>query len=285
MIEHLNGIHEIVDYKANTNIRLYDNTVSEDYPAHWHTPIEIIMPISNNYTIILNDVVRELHPSDIIFISPGVVHELKAPPSGRRIIFQAELTLLRQLKDFESISNLISPAIIITSETHPHLHAILQKKLLDIFNEYINTTPYYEIAIYSSLMEMLINIGRHKFEHTECFTSHTQMPKEHIDKFMSICDYITTHCTENLTLDDIAHLAGFSKYHFARLFKQFTNTTFYKYLTKKRIEYAEQLLINPNLSITEIALQSGFSNQSAFIRMFKLIKSCTPTEFRNMYDA
>ncbi|WP_054742228.1 helix-turn-helix transcriptional regulator [Cellulosilyticum ruminicola] len=285
MIEHLNGIHEIVDYKANTNLRLYDNTVCENYPAHWHTPIEIIMPISNNYTIILNDIVRELHPSDIIFISPGVVHELKAPPFGRRIIFQAELTLLRQLKDFESISNLISPAIIITSETHPHLHAILQKKLLDIFNEYTSTTPYYELAIYSNLMDMLINIGRHNFKHTECFTLNNQIPKEHIDKFMSICDYITAHCTENLTLNDIAHLAGFSKYHFARLFKQFTNTTFYKYLTKKRIEYAEQLLINPNLPITEIALQSGFSNQSAFIRMFKLTKSCTPTEFRNMYHA
>lgn len=283
MIEHLNGIHEIVDYKANTNLRLYDNTLYENYPTHWHTPLEIIMPIANSYTVIFNDVVKELHPSDIIFISPGVIHKLEAPPTGRRIIFQSEITLLRQINEFESILNLISPALVITSESHPHLHALLQKKLLDIFNEYMNSNPYYEIAIYSNLMDMLVNIGRNNFEYTDHFTTNAQMPKEHIDKFICICNYINSHCCENLTLDDIAHLAGFSKYHFTRLFKQFTNTTFYKYLTKKRIEHAEQLLINPNISITEVALQSGFSNQSAFIRMFKLIKSCTPTEFRHMY--
>ena len=58
----------------------------------------------------------------------------------------------------------------------------------------------------------------------------------------------------------------------------------YKYLNKKRIEYAEKLLVDPELSITEVALQSGFSSLSAFIRMFKLIKDCTPTEFRNLYE-
>ncbi len=82
----------------------------------------------------------------------------------------------------------------------------------------------------------------------------------------------------------ILPLAGFSKYHFTRLFKNFTGTSFYKYLNKKRIEHAEKLLVDPELSITEVALQSGFSSLSAFIRMFKLIKDCTPTEFRNLYE-
>ena len=38
MIENLNGLHEIVTYKENTNLRLYTNTQAEDYPNHWHTP-------------------------------------------------------------------------------------------------------------------------------------------------------------------------------------------------------------------------------------------------------
>ena len=78
--------------------------------------------------------------------------------------------------------------------------------------------------------------------------------------------------------------AGFSKYHFTRLFKQFANTSFYKYLNQKRIEQAERLLINPQLSITEVSLASGFSSLSAFIRMFRLLKGCTPTEYRAMYN-
>ncbi len=82
----------------------------------------------------------------------------------------------------------------------------------------------------------------------------------------------------------MADLAGFSKYHFSRLFKNFTGLSFYKYLNKKRIEHAEELLVDPSLSITEVALQSGFTSLSAFIRMFKQIKDCTPTEFRNLYE-
>ena len=83
----------------------------------------------------------------------------------------------------------------------------------------------------------------------------------------------------------VAALAGFSKYHFSRLFKEFTNISFYKYLNNQRISYAEKLLLDPNINITEVAIHSGYNSISAFMRMFKIIKNCTPTEFRNMYQS
>ena len=45
MIEHLDGIHETVTYKENSSLRLFVNTDCEDYPIHWHTPMEIIMTV------------------------------------------------------------------------------------------------------------------------------------------------------------------------------------------------------------------------------------------------
>ena len=104
--------------------------------------------------------------------------------------------------------------------------------------------------------------------------------QDYINQFVIICNYIDTHCTENLSLDGAAEMSGFSKYHFARLFKEFTNESFYKYVNKKRIQYSEQLLLHQKMSVTEVALSSGFSNTSSFIRMFKLINGCTPREFR-----
>lgn len=284
MIEHLKGIHETVDYKENTNIRLYDNNKNEDYPIHWHTPIEIIMPIDGNYTVIVGDTVKELHCSDILFICPGVIHSLKAPQKGRRIIFQAEINMLRQIKEIENVLTLLSPAMVITSNDSPELHALLQKKFFDILSKYNTNHASSELGIYATLLEMFVYLDQMSPVSSTSFNLNHQMQKEYIEKFVHICNYINAHCTEDLSLDEIANLAGFSKYYFTRLFKQFTNTTFYKYLTQKRIAHAEQLLIDPALSITEVALQSGFSNQSAFIRMFKLIKSCTPTEFRSMYS-
>lgn len=87
-----------------------------------------------------------------------------------------------------------------------------------------------------------------------------------------------------MTLEEVASMAGFSKYHFTRLFKQYADTSFYKYLNQKRIAHAKNLLIDKNLSVLEVALQSGFSNLSSFLRMFKQLTGCTPTELRRIYD-
>ena len=76
--------------------------------------------------------------------------------------------------------------------------------------------------------------------------------------------------------------SGFSKLHFSRLFKKYTNTTFYDYLILKRIQAAEQLLADADLSITEVALRTGFSSISTFNRTFKRKKNCTPREYRSM---
>ena len=80
----------------------------------------------------------------------------------------------------------------------------------------------------------------------------------------------------------MADLSGFSKFHFSRLFKQFSGQTFYQYVSKKRIEQAELLLAREEMSITDVASASGFESLSAFIRMFKLIKGMTPTQYRKM---
>lgn len=93
--------------------------------------------------------------------------------------------------------------------------------------------------------------------------------------------YIDTHYTENLDLETVAKSVGFSKYHFSRLFKQYTNFTFGDYLCYRRIKAAEELLANPDLSITEVAIQAGFPSISTFNRLFKQHKNCTPSEYRS----
>ena len=106
--------------------------------------------------------------------------------------------------------------------------------------------------------------------------------QEYIEKFMSICSYINDHCTEALSIDALASMAGFSKYHFSRLFKQFTGISCYEYLISRRLAYAERLLLQPDLSITEVAMQSGFNSLSTFNRIFKTAKSCTPSSYKSL---
>lgn len=51
MIEILEGTHETVRYGNNSGVKMYHNTDYEDYPEHWHTSIEIIMPLAEDYTV------------------------------------------------------------------------------------------------------------------------------------------------------------------------------------------------------------------------------------------
>ncbi len=283
MIENLNGIREIVNYRKDTRLRLYNNVQIEDYPDHWHTPVEIIMPIENIYSVVVGGHTITLNPTDIIFICPGVIHSLKAHGKGRRIIFQAEITMFTAIREFESILSLMSPVLKITKENPHDIHKHICNLLLQINEEYNNSNILMETIIYSKLLNIFVLVGRNYTSNSVFFNGMDYQNKEYTEKFIFICNYINEHCTEDLNLDKIAKLAGFSKYHFTRLFKQITTTTFYKYLNLKRIEHAQKLLANPGISVTEVALNSGFSSLSAFIRMFKLINHCTPTEYRNMF--
>lgn len=283
MIETLHGIQETVNFSDYTSIRLYDNTENESYPFHWHSPIELIMPLHNGYTVTCANIKYQLEEGDLLIIAPGVIHQLDAPPTGERLILQADFSALHGLKELESTISLITPSIVITPSQFPVIHSQIERLILSIQDEYFNESPFSESYIYSKLIEVLVLVGREYTYHSDLFDNKYSKQKEYTEKFLYVCDYINDHFLEDLSLDQIASLAGFSKYHFSRLFKQFTNVTFYRYLNAKRISHAETLLINPQLSITEISLQSGFSSLSCFIRMFKLIKQCTPTEFRNLH--
>lgn len=284
MIESLSGIHETVNYHEYDQICLYNNNEDENYPPHWHTPFELIMPTSNSYRVATGGKEFFLREGDVLIICPGVIHELFAPRSGERIIFQPSYASIAS-SELDVIVSLITPAVLITPEDYPYIHERISQLMLEIKEEYFSSHPYSEMLIQSRFLEILVTVGRSHAETVQqAFAAKDNKQKEYLEKFMFISNYINEHFAENLTLEEVASLAGFSKYHFTRLFRQYADTSFYKYLNQKRIAHAKNLLLNPDLSVTEVALQSGFASQSAFLRMFKLMNGCTPTEFRKMYD-
>ncbi len=283
MIENLKGIYETVNFKENTSFRLYENDEFEDYPPHWHNSMEIIMPLENIYTIDCCNRRTVLKEGELIFIWPCCIHTLYAPETGKRIIFIVDINVLGQIKQMSTLHSLLSPITVVTPEAYPEAHASIRNALLDIRDEYRKDSLFSDMYIYSKMLAIFSELAKNTTEQSTPFDVTANKQQEYTEKFMYICEYINEHCTEDLSLDDMANLAGFSKYHFSRLFKQFTNVSFYKYLNQKRIAIAEKQLSDINNSITDVAINSGFSSMSSFIRMFKQLKDCTPTEFRNMH--
>lgn len=283
MIKILNGIHETVAYDALNGLKLYHNDEAENYPIHWHTALEIIMPIQNDYTVIIDGTSHTFHEGDIWITAPGTLHELIAPPFGERLIMLFDYSLICNVNGLDSLLHTLLPYKLITKEEYPELNKKLQYYLLEVSREYDNPIPFTEACVYSLMIRFFVTLGRTNFNANTKFPGITNNKQhEYVEKFMNVCNYITDHCTENITVDQLADLAGFSKFHFARLFKQFANMSCYDYLTQKRIAVAERLLIEPNISITEVAMRSGFNSLSTFNRIFKAAKNCTPSEYKNL---
>ncbi len=93
-------------------------------------------------------------------------------------------------------------------------------------------------------------------------------------------EYLNTHYGNNITIDDLAQMAGYSSYHFARMFKESFALPPHKYLGQVRIERAKDMLRSTDLPIAEIALSCGYSSQAHFTSNFKKAVGVTPRLFR-----
>lgn len=95
-----------------------------------------------------------------------------------------------------------------------------------------------------------------------------------------VLDYVEENLSENLSLSDLATLAGTSLHHFAHAFKQSTGVAPHRFLIERRVARARLLLADPALPIAEIALILGFSDQSHFTEHFRHITGITPGRYR-----
>jgi AraC-like DNA-binding protein len=93
-------------------------------------------------------------------------------------------------------------------------------------------------------------------------------------------EFIHEHQAENLRLGHVAKAVNTSTFYFCKMFKKVTGINFTDYLSRVRIEKSKNLLLNPNLRVSEIAFEVGFQSLTHFNRVFKKILGQSPTEYR-----
>jgi AraC-like DNA-binding protein len=95
-----------------------------------------------------------------------------------------------------------------------------------------------------------------------------------------VCDYIEGHLDEKIRLDGLAALAGLSTDHFARAFHQSVGAPPHTYLLRRRLEHVEHMLRETHAPLSEIALATGFSDQSHLARHFRRRAGMSPRQAR-----
>jgi AraC-like DNA-binding protein len=97
--------------------------------------------------------------------------------------------------------------------------------------------------------------------------------------------FIAEHLTEPLSLGQVAHAANMSAFYFCKIFKAAVGLTFTDYVARTRVEKTKQLLLDPNVRVSEAAYAVGFQSLSQFNRVFRRITGESPSHYREHLHA
>jgi len=277
---YLDGEVENVDYVPKSNLRIWYNYQVEGYPLHKHSALEVVLPVENGYKYIADGRKFQLGSGDILFIPPNCLHEVECDTEGRRFIYLFEIGFLNNFFDYNELDDFFTEPRLLNSNTHPDIYPKIRKLFLEMSDVYfMYTNKVCEMTIFSKLMEVFAIIAQEASQENAIHFDNDKQ-RENFFKFNSLIKYINSHYMDNLSLEYAATFVGFSKFHFARLFKEFTDSSFYDYLTHRRIIAAKTLLEDDALSITDIGEMCGFTNQSTFTRCFSAHVNMTPSKYR-----
>jgi len=258
---------------------------NEPVPSHWHNEAEIVLPLQGTIRVGINGSFYSLNTNDFLFLAPGELHELEKASDSLVMIVQFPFTLINNLDDLKLSIPIIQSIKLITEDKDPDIHNKIFEYMKDMKNTHEKGYEYKDACAYADLIRIFILIAEKYTKITTLFPNTPESKsREYITKFTKILDYINDNYANEISLESLANKIGYSVFHFSRLFKQLTNMSFNEYVNHIRIKKAESLLINANLSITEVASMSGFDSLSSFYRNFKLAKNCSPKEFRNLYN-
>ncbi len=251
-------------------------------PTHWHNEIELIIIKKGTGTIQVDSTSYIVYPNDIILVRPGQLHSIIQKNSltmeYENIIFHPNLLIngnsdSRFTQYFSPFLNMEYDLACHYTESHP-LHQNLWSCIQNIDSCSSLKPAFYELSIQSNLFQFFF----HLFSHQDYLAPLGENLA--LTKIKAILTYIELHYMEPITTEDAAKYMALSASHFMKLFKQNMNTTFITYLNTYRLSVASRLLITTNLSILEVAEQSGFGNLSYFNRQFKAYYYMTPSTYR-----
>ncbi len=244
---------------------------------HWHTSVELVRVLRGQLSLTLDNRSYLLNEGEAAFINSETVHG--ATPKDCEyecIVFNLNFLKTGNAVCDSFIENLLSHNSFL--EETPKDKEVLSL-INRIFTEIGGDKTGYTFKVLGLFHELLGEILR-KDLYTSQIPSLSMQDEKRVVKLKMVLKYIRENFANDITLDDMAAISGFSYKYFCKFFKDMTGTTPVSYLMRYRIERAARKLLSSDLSVTQIAFDCGFNDLSYFIRTFKAFKSLSPKEYR-----
>jgi AraC family transcriptional regulator len=154
----------------------------------------------------------------------------------------------------------------------------LRRGLAEICREAEQPDDMFDLFAQGWVLQTLAHVNRVARTNAASFLPKGGLPARTVKKLES---YVRENIGSEIRLEALSSLAGLSKRHFLRAFSQSLGTTPHRYVLAHRIDAAKQRLAQADSSITEVALESGFTHAQHFSTAFRRVTGQTPSEYRS----
>ncbi len=247
------------------------NATAKTIPEHEHSDHALL--ISLNGTIWLNmpsngdRQLQKLSVGSIAITPANVKHSAILDEGAEFIILHLEPEFVTRSAENLTRQSTLKP-LLLPTDTLIHSIGITLKTEMDA-----KCDRFYTESLFNALSCHLLKL----YFHRRSLPSNSRLATQ---KLSDAIDYIDTHLSSAIVLEDLASVLNISRYHFCHLFKQSFGIAPYQYILQRRVERAKQLLRRQELSLAEIALACGFANQSHFTKHFRQQTGSTPKQYR-----
>lgn len=274
-------------------ITVYENNVmnvkkgERILECHWHDEVEFIHMKRGSATFIIDTVSVEVKEGQVVLINSQAIHMAYSLSNTHctyeSIVFDLKMLNSDQLdscqKDYiyPLLKKVYKFPLILKGDQVWEDKAIAT--LLEIIKQMVSKPIGYELFIKGFLLQTLGFLFNNQVmkQSQKKTTTEEGINAERIRKTLA---YMDKNHSEKITIDDLCEEVNLSKFYFCRLFKELTGRTPLDYLNYCRMNKAALMLRESNLKISAVATCVGIDNFSYFVRLFKVYKGVTPSEFR-----
>ena len=283
----------MICYNAKNQKKLFIFTITQDYMSkkfdsrgfafnvyrakneteHFHRHFEMLFIIEGSLTVVVEDKEFLLHPEEMLLIGSNKMHYIYVSTDALACRVNISYDMLTELLEEEFIG-FWCDMITLDAPGYRELCEIFHQIILLKMND-DRKDAFRFMELFGRLINCLIR--NYKISSAEDSKGSVITDNERIQEILT---YINNNYQEPVSLLSLADSMFVSVSTLSRIFKKITGVKFPDYVNQVRMQYAVNDLLSTNKSITEIAVDNGFSSSSSFNRVFKEMYHTTPSQYK-----
>lgn len=272
-------IYEVIDFDDRLPLKIFYHNLPF-VQHHWHEALELIFVVCGNVTVVKNGMIYKLGSEDILLVNSNEIHTTYLDNSGIILVLQISP---RFIKENTGVEKITFNSLLSIPESKFDVDKVneIKKSVLEIMLLHNKKDESVELEIKSKLYHLLYLLTSYFKDNCEKISleEKRECQRERLQRIIKLID----ENYNTISVNEIARREHISLSYLSKYFKNNVGITLKEYITKKRLEHAVKDILNTDLSLLEISLKNGFSDEKLLIKCFKEHYNMTPSQFRKMY--